>query len=40
MDANRHIRLTTLRYQMDRSEMEQFRTQKNKGYTVSNHIRF
>ena len=39
MYANRHSKLTTLRYQMGRQETEKFWTQNKQGDTVKNQIR-
>ena len=40
MDANRHNRITTLRYQMERQEIEHFWTQNKQEDTVNKQIRF
>ena len=40
MNANLHIRITTLRYQMDRQATEQFWTQNKQEGIVNNQIRF
>ena len=40
MDANRHIRVTTLRYQIDSQGTEQFWTKNKQEDTVNSQLRF